>query len=109
MLSMTSTTTPNAVRPREVGNLYVGDEVLLPGDIFGTVTGFTDMDAPGTVTVQFNVGPARTLRTTDVVWVAAPAKVRCIVVPGKDTFTLWDCECSDCRRLQREARMDDDC
>lgn len=32
----------------------------------------------------------------------------CIVVPGKDLPTLWDCECHECVRLQRQAELDDE-
>ena len=30
----------------------------------------------------------------------------CIVIPGKDSPTLWDCECRECRRLQAQANAD---
>ena len=29
--------------------------------------------------------------------------VECIVIAGTDGPTLWDCECPECRQLQREA------
>lgn len=32
----------------------------------------------------------------------------CIVVAGVDAATLWDCECRECRRLQRQAALDDE-
>lgn len=32
--------------------------------------------------------------------------IPCIVIPGSDRFTLWDCICDECFQLQREA--DDD-
>lgn len=110
---MTSTNTITTTRPREVGNLHVGDVVLLDTDIFATVTGFTFPENTGyaygyIVVVEYDV-TSRTLRSDDTVWVAVKPATACVVDHGKDGLTLWDCECRACRRLQREARMDDDC
>lgn len=34
---------------------------------------------------------------------AAPRTNECVVVPGQDGLTLWDCECSECVHAQRQA------
>lgn len=71
---MTSTDTPTTVRPRQVGNLHVGDVVLLDTDIFATVTGFTFPHDTGyaygyIVVVEYDT-TSRTLRSDDTVWIA---------------------------------------
>jgi hypothetical protein len=30
----------------------------------------------------------------------------CIVTPGKDLPSLWECACGECRRLQAQANAD---
>jgi len=46
----------------------------------------------------------KVLDTFDVPWEFDRG---CIVVPHQDYPTLWDCECPECRRLQRQAELDD--
>lgn len=47
---------------------------------------------------------ADVLDTFDVPW---EFDRECIVVPHQDYPTLWECECPECRRLQRQAELDD--
>jgi len=92
-------------RPTEVGNLYVGDTVSLPGDILATVTGFdfTDLhDRPGYVGLQFDgFQESRLYATTDVLDVEVRGPV-CVVDRNRDGLTLWDCTCRECVSIQRD-------
>lgn len=77
--------------PREVdaGNVYVGDEILLPGDIAATVTGM-DM-VPGTndvMILETTMGPRR-MRLSDRIQVIPKARRASGELDDGDLLALW--------------------
>ena len=80
-----------AQTPREVdaGNVYVGDEIMLPGDILATVTGIDMVPGSNDVMIlQTTMGP-RTMRLSDRVQVIPPARRAAGALDDAELLATW--------------------